>query len=228
MNRKSWLACVLSVFTALSITAVPMIASAAPAQPDAVSVSGTFGAQVGCPGDWQPECAQTQLTRRSNDDVWSTTLVLKARSYQYKATLDKSWAVSYGQGGSSSGANITLTVPADGTKVTFYYDTTHWVTTNLDGPIVTAAGNFQAKLGCPADWSPDCLRSWLEDPNGTGVYTFTTTAIPAGTTRSKQRSACPGTSATEPAVSPAAPTSPSACPPTEPRSSSPTSRPPTC
>ena len=181
MNRKSWLACVLSVFTALSITAVPMIASAAPAQPAAVSVSGTFGAQVGCPGDWQPECAQTQLTRRSNDDVWSTSLVLKAGSYQYKATLDKSWAVSYGQGGSSSGANITLTVPADGTKVTFYYDNaTHWVTTNLDGPIVTAAGNFQAKLGCPADWSPDCLRSWLEDPNGTGVYTFTTTAIPAG------------------------------------------------
>ena len=45
---------------------------------------------------------------------------------------------------------------------------------------MTAAGSFQSELGCPADWSPDCLRSWLQDVDGDGIYTFTTTAIPAG------------------------------------------------
>ena len=42
--------------------------------------------------------------------------------------------------------------------------------------MVTAAGSFQSELGCPADWSPDCLRSWLEDPDGDGTFTFTTAA----------------------------------------------------
>ncbi|MDQ6937346.1 MAG: pullulanase-type alpha-1,6-glucosidase [Actinomycetota bacterium] len=182
MKRKSWVAVAASVVTVLSLIAVPLTAGADPATiPDAVSVPGTFGAQVGCPGDWQPDCAQIQLTRRTNDDVWSTTLTLRAGSYEYKAALNKTWDVAYGKGGSATGANIGLAVPADGTQVTFYYDnSTHWVTTNLDGPIVTAAGSFQSELGCPADWSPDCLRSWLEDPDGDGVYTFTTRAIPAG------------------------------------------------
>ena len=184
MKQRSWTALAVSVATmvALAITAIPVTAAADTAgQPGAVSVPGSFGTQVGCAGDWQPECAQIQLTRRTNDDVWSRTLTLNAGSYQYKATLNKSWDVSYGKGGSAGGANIDLTVPSDGTKVTFYYDNvTHWVTTDAEAPIVTAAGSFQSELGCPADWSPDCLRSWLQDPDGDGIYTFTTTALPAG------------------------------------------------
>jgi pullulanase-type alpha-1,6-glucosidase len=184
MRRHSWLPALFCAITAISMFTVPStpaLGDTPAPQPDAVSVPGDFGAQVGCPGDWQPDCAQVQLTRRSNDDVWSATLTLKAGSYQYKAAINKSWDVNYGLGGVAGGANIPLTVPADGTMVTFYYDNnTHWVTTNLDGDIVTAAGDFQSELGCPADWSPDCLRSWLEDPDSDGVYTFTTTAIPAG------------------------------------------------
>jgi pullulanase-type alpha-1,6-glucosidase len=156
-------------------------AGAADPQPDAVSVPGSFGSQVGCPGDWQPDCAQLQMTRRSNDDVWSLTLNLAAGSYEYKAALNKTWDVSYGLGATLGGPNIPLTVPAGGAAVTFYYDnTTHWVTDTINTTMVTAAGSFQSELGCPADWSPDCLRSWLEDPDGDGTFTFTTTAIPAG------------------------------------------------
>jgi len=183
MRHKSWLALAVSAITAISLSTVPAVsvAAAAPAEPGAVSVPGTFDQQVGCAGDWQPACAQIQLARRTNDDVWSTTLTLKAGTYEYKAALNKSFDVVYGQGGATPGANIVLSVPADGTKVTFYYDdATHGVTTDLDGPIVTAAGSFQSELGCPSDWSPDCLRSWLQDLDGDGVYTFTTTAIPAG------------------------------------------------
>src|SRR5690349_9253776 len=47
-------------------------------------------------------------------------------------------------------------------------------------PIVTAPGSFQSELGCPGDWLPDCRASELTDPDGDGVFTFSTTAIPAG------------------------------------------------
>ena len=63
----------------------------------------------------------------------------------------------------------------------FYYDHgTHWITDNRGTAIVTAPGSFQSELGCPGDWQPDCLRSWLQDPDGDGVFTFTTRGLPAG------------------------------------------------
>ncbi len=46
--------------------------------------------------------------------------------------------------------------------------------------IVTAAGSFQSEIGCSGDWDPSCLRSWLQDPDGDGIYTFSTKLIPPG------------------------------------------------
>ena len=51
--------------------------------------------------------------------------------------------------------------------------------------IAVAPGSFQSELGCPTDWDPTCLRSWLEDPDGDGTYTFETTALPAGSYATK-------------------------------------------
>ena len=51
--------------------------------------------------------------------------------------------------------------------------------------IAVAPGSFQSELGCPGDWDPTCLRSWLEDPDGDGIYTFETTALPAGSYETK-------------------------------------------
>ena len=79
-----------------------------------------------------------------------------------------------------NGPNIPLTLGAQ-TSVKFYYDhETHWVTDNVGSVIAVAPGSFQSELGCPGDWQPDCLRSWLEDVDGDGTYSFETTAIPAG------------------------------------------------
>jgi pullulanase-type alpha-1,6-glucosidase len=147
-------------------------------QPADVSIPGDFDSELGCPADWMPDCDQAQLTRRG-DDVWQKTVTIPAGTYAYKAAIDKAWTENYGAGAVRDGANLTL--DATGTPVTFYYDhATHWVTDTTKGPIVTAAGSFQSELGCPADWSPDCLRSWLQDPDGDGVYTFRTDRIPAG------------------------------------------------
>ena len=103
---------------------------------------------MGCPADWSPDCDQAQLTLDPNDDVWKGTYTLPAGSYQYKVAIDKSWTENYGMGAVRDGANIPLTVPP-ATPVTFYYDhATHWVSTNLQGPIITVPGSFQNELGC--------------------------------------------------------------------------------
>ena len=46
--------------------------------------------------------------------------------------------------------------------------------------IAVAPGDFQSELGCSGDWQPDCLRSWLQDPDGDGIYAFSTKTLPAG------------------------------------------------
>src|SRR5205823_4062056 len=115
----------LAVLAAVLVTAGLLVvapASAVDPQPNAVSVPGSFGAQIGCPGDWQPDCAQLQMTRRGNDDVWSVTQTLAAGSYEYKAALNGTWDINYGLGGVQGGPNIPLNVPVGGAAVTFYYD----------------------------------------------------------------------------------------------------------
>ena len=154
-------------------------------QPGAVSVAGDLNSEMGCAGDWEPACPAAALTL-GTDDIWHGTFALPAGTYQYKVAIDGAWTENYGANGVRDGGNITLTVPEGVAQVTFYYDHgTHWVTTDSPGPIVTAAGSFQSELGCPADWSPDCLRSWLKDVDGDGIYTLVTTKIPAGSYETK-------------------------------------------
>ena len=42
-------------------------------QPDAVSVPGSLSSEMGCPGDWQPDCGPAQLTLDPDDQVWKGT-----------------------------------------------------------------------------------------------------------------------------------------------------------
>ena len=152
-------------------------------QPDAVSVPGSHNAAMGCSGDWQPDCDQAQLTLDAKDTVWKGTYdagTIPAGDYEYKAAIDRSWDESYGAGGAPGGANIGYT--ADGGPVSFYYEhARHYVTSDAEGPIITAPGSMQSELGCPGDWDPSCMAPWLIDPDGDGTYTYATTAIPAGT-----------------------------------------------
>jgi glucoamylase len=148
--------------------------------PTSVTIVGDLQSEAGCPSDWDPACAVTHVTYDAADDVWQGTFPLPAGSYQYKAALNDSWTENYGLNASPGGANIPLTLAAP-TSVKFYYDhKTHWVTDNQGSVIAVAPGSFQSELGCPADWDPSCLRSWLEDPDGDGTYTFSTSALPAG------------------------------------------------
>ena len=151
--------------------------------PGSVTIAGSLQSELGCAGDWDPACANTHLTYDSNDDVWQGTWTIPAGSYEYKAALNNAWGESYGLHGGAN--NIPLPLGAD-TSVKFYYDhKSHWITDNVNSVIAVAPGSFQSELGCSGDWDAGCLRSWLQDPDGDGIYTFETTALPAGNYESK-------------------------------------------
>ncbi len=173
---------VASFIPAASAPAV--FASHTPA-PSSVTIAGSLQSELGCSGDWVPDCAATHLTYDSADDVWQRTLSLPGGSFEYKAALNDAWDENYGLHAQPGGANIPVDA-GSGRDVKFYYDhKSHWVTDNVGSVIAVAPGSFQSELGCPGDWQPDCLRSWLEDPDGDGVYTFETTALPQGGYESK-------------------------------------------
>jgi pullulanase-type alpha-1,6-glucosidase len=170
---------VLAVIATTAVLVPLQAVVPAAAAPATVSVPGSHNSEMGCPGDWQPDCAAAGLALDPADGVWKGTFQVPAGTYQYKAAIDGSWDENYGAGGVPGGPDITYT--SAGGAVSFFYDpVTHWVTSDAQGPVVTAAGSFTSELGCPGDWSPDCMRSWLQDPDGDGVFTFSTTAIPAG------------------------------------------------
>jgi pullulanase len=148
-------------------------------EPASVTIAGSMQSEFGCPGDWQPDCAATHMVFDASDDIWRGVFALPAGVFEYKAALNDSWNESHG-GGASGSTNIPLGLDAL-TEVSFYYDhRSHWVTDNVNSVIATAAGNFQSELGCPGDWQPDCLRSWLQDPDGDGLYVFSSDALSAG------------------------------------------------
>jgi glycosidase len=153
--------------------------------PASVTVAGNLQSELGCPGDWQPECGATHLSYDASDDVWQGTFFVPAGSWEYKAPLNDNWGENYGLNAQQNGANIPLSLDS-GQNVKFYYDhKSHWITSNRNSVIAVAPGSFQSELGCVNDWDPSCLRSWLQDADGDGTYTFQTTALPAGNYESK-------------------------------------------
>lgn len=149
-------------------------------QPATVTIPGTIQSVLGCPGDWQPDCTNTFLTFDDVDRIWQGEWTIPAGDYMYKAALNGTWDVNFGQNAAPGGADIPLSLAAE-TPVKFYYDhSTGWVTDNVNSLIPVVVGTFQAALGCEADNDPTCLRSWLEDPNGDGIYDRLIEGMPVG------------------------------------------------
>jgi len=177
--------CLLAALAAAGLVLLPAATASHTPNPTSVTVAGSLQSELGCPGDWDPACAATHLTYDASDDVWQKTGSLPAGSYEYKAALNDSWVENYGLHAQSNGSNIPLSLPS-ANSVKFYYDhKSHWITDSKSSVIAVAPGSFQSELGCPGDWDPSCLRSWLQDPDGNGIYTFETTALPAGSYETK-------------------------------------------
>jgi len=170
---------------AAALVLLPAATASHTPNPSSVTIAGSLQSELGCPGDWQPDCGATHLTYDANDDVWQQTFSLPAGGWEYKAALNNSWDENYGLHAQSNGANVPLNL-ASSASVKFYYDhKSHWATDNESSVIAVAPGSFQSELGCPGDWDPSCLRSWLEDPDGDGIYSFETTALAHGSYSTK-------------------------------------------
>ncbi|MEJ5866964.1 alpha-amylase family glycosyl hydrolase [Pseudokineococcus sp. 5B2Z-1] len=100
-------------------------------QPGAVSVPGDLNSEMGCPGDWQPDCDAAQMTYDAETGRWRLTVDLPPGQYSYKVAIDRAWTENYGAGGVPDGPNITLDHP--GGPVTFVYDhATHRVAVEVE------------------------------------------------------------------------------------------------
>lgn len=88
-----------------------------------VNVPGSYQAQAGCPGDWQPDCEATAM-KKGDDGLWTSgPFKLKAGDYEAKVAMDGSWTLNYGMEGKADGDNYKFTLAADG-EVTFSFDPT--------------------------------------------------------------------------------------------------------
>src|SRR3982750_4151812 len=89
--------------------------------PTSATIAGDLQSELGCPGDWAPDCTTTDLT--PVDGVFARTVTLPAGNWQYKVALNPSWDESYGA--QTGGDNISLATTGGG--VTFAYDpVSHW------------------------------------------------------------------------------------------------------
>ena len=137
--------------SAVLVVLAGVLALAAPAQahhtpvPGVVALVGSLQSELGCPGDWQPECAQTRLQPvAGSPGVFRGDVRRAGRSYEYKVALNNSWDENYGAGGAPGGANIALDAP--GGALTFTYDhATHVITD--DTPEV-ARQRARPRTGC--------------------------------------------------------------------------------
>ncbi len=109
---------------AVQDTSAPITVTTAEPQPavDSVTVAGSLQDEIGCPGDWQPDCAASHLGFDSSDGRWHGTFTLPAGDYEWKVAIDDSWAVNYGAGGAAGGGNLTLSVPTGGGSYVFTWD----------------------------------------------------------------------------------------------------------
>ncbi|OFI38370.1 alpha-1,6-glucosidase [Arthrobacter sp. SW1] len=101
------------------------------AAPVNVALVGSLQSELGCPGDWQPECPATALQPvEGSPGLYRGTFTVPAGSYEYKVALNNSWTENYGAGGAAGGANLPLA--ATGGTVTFTYDhATHTITDDV-------------------------------------------------------------------------------------------------
>ena len=151
-----------------------------PDVPEMVVLPGSFQSELGCSGDWQPFCEETALVYDERSELWASTFTIPAGDWEYKVALDGTWDVNYGVGGELGGPNLTLSL-AEPTAITFFFDhATGWVGNDHDNVLANVPGNFQSEVGCPGDWDPSCYRTWLQDLDGDGVYTYHSPALPSG------------------------------------------------
>ncbi len=123
-----------------------------------VTLPGSLQSELGCAGDWMPECLATMMFDRDGDGVFQfTTDDLPTGSYEVKVAHGRSWAENYGAGGAPGGANITFSA-STGKVVTFRYTLdTHVLTVKASDPPLAGTGELRAH------WIDAATIAWPAD-----------------------------------------------------------------
>lgn len=118
-RARSWFALVVSgALAASAIAVIPGVAAAAE-EPRTFALVGSLQQELGCPGDWQPDCAETELIATGTPGVFAGEFTIPAGTWEYKVAVNDTWDEAYGLNG--GGDNIPLTVAGD-TPVRVVFD----------------------------------------------------------------------------------------------------------
>lgn len=141
LNRKLLAALAAACVAPLTLggPALPAFADHT-ATPSAVALVGSLQSEIGCPGDWQPDCAASMLLPvEGSATLYRATFDVPAGTYGMKVAINNSWDENYGAGGAAGGGDIVLTAP--GGPVTFTYDhASHTLTDDVPDALGTEAG----------------------------------------------------------------------------------------
>lgn len=110
---------------ALIVTGGVVAIAPAAAAERTFALVGSLQSELGCPEDWQPACAATDLTATETAGVYAAQFEVPAGSYEYKVAVNDAWDESYGLNGGSD--NIPLTVAGPATLRFVFDDATHRV-----------------------------------------------------------------------------------------------------
>ena len=86
---------------------------------------GSLQSELGCPGDWQPDCDATDLAPTGDAGVYAAEFEVPAGSWEYKVAVNDAWDESYGLNG--GGDNIPLTSAGPSTLRFLFDDNTNRV-----------------------------------------------------------------------------------------------------
>ena len=120
-RARSWFALVVAgALAASAIAVIPGLAAAAE-EPRTFALVGSLQSELGCPADWDPACAATELTATGTPGVYAADFTIPAGTWEYKVAVNDTWDEAYGLNG--GGDNIPLTVAGD-TPVRVVFDDT--------------------------------------------------------------------------------------------------------
>lgn len=139
--------------------------------PSSVSLAGSFGDELGCAYDWQPDCDATQMQYNSNYGAWMDTLNLSAGHWEYKITINNSWDENYGLYGIQNGENIPLDLCYDAKVVFIYYhyDWYHYVYTQIITNGICAYSFYDSNLNGYRDFGESAIPGVPITINGNNI-----------------------------------------------------------
>jgi len=127
-----------------------------------VTLPGSLQEELGCAGDWMPDCLATLMADGDRDGVYEfSTSSLPTGAYELKVAHGLSWAENYGAGGARDGANISFSA-TEGKVTSFRYTlATHVLEVTADDAPLPGTGELRAH------WIDETTIAWPADLGST-------------------------------------------------------------